>query len=560
VHVTGGYPSFYFHGFNSIRSFLRARNQFAPINPTHGPSSRAAMSTPLPIPDRIRLHITPFSPALLHSYIPPSLLPEATGISYHTIQSFPEKNYGYIELPNMDAQKLKKKLNGSTLKGSKIRIEDARPEKRKAVEADEEQVIEEEKPKKKKPKKAKRDEGEIDGVVLPEGRKVKRGWTETVAEKSKERRDKKERKEKGEKKSEKRKRDLSKYTTEPECLFRTELPAGVTLAADDGKKEKKHKKKVKKEVVVHEFANTTKHASFLKSGTVNKSSKTAHEFIEGKGWVDEDGNLIEEESEFQRAKRLRLEAMETKKAAAKIEATVQAETKSKKSKKAPTPEPESSSESASSSDPSSSSESDSDSGSESDTSPLSGSPPKSATSSVPETKTPNKEIHPLEALFKRPPPPPTSDQISPSSKLAPITTTFNFFAEDEQDLEETEASQVPKTPGTRRDLEWRSVRSPAPTPDTAAVNRKFSFSAAALGRHTEEEEDDEDEIMKNVPQVNVNALEIEKDENEGEGESEFSKWFWENRGDSNRAWKKRRKEAMKVKRKRENRRLTRRII
>lgn len=448
----------------------------------------------------------------------------------------------------MVAQKLKTKLNGSTLKGSKIKIDEARPEKRKSNEVDEDEVIEEEAPKKKRSKKAKKEEGEIDGVVLPDGRKVKRGWTETVAEKSKDRREKKDRKEKGEKK-EKKKKEVSKYTTEPECLFRTELPANVTLAADDGKKAKKHKSK--KEVVVHEFSNTTKHASFLKSGTVDKSSKVAVEFIEGKGWVDEDGNLIEEESEFQRAKRLRLEAMEAKRATAKKEADI----KPKKSKKAPTPEPESSSDSASSSDPSSSSDSESDSDAASDRSCLPD-PLSNPISADPTTETPKKEIHPLEALFKRAPPQTASDQ---GAKPPPITTTFNFFAEDEQEPEDTETLQVLKTPGTRQDLEWRSVRSPAPTPDTAAVNRKFSFSAA-LGRHDEEDEEDED--MDDAPSVRakVDGLGIAAVEGEEGDESEFSKWFWENRGDNNRAWKKRRREAMKVRRKRENRRLTRRVV
>lgn len=464
----------------------------------------------------------------------------------------------------MAAQKIKAKLNGSTLKGSKIKIEEARPEKRKAKEVDEDEVIEEEKPKKKKSKKAKKEEGEIEGVVLPEGRKVKRGWTETVAEKSKERREKKDRKEKGEKsdkreKKDKKKKEVSKYTTEPECLFRTELPGNVTLAADDGKKAKKHK--AKKEVVVHEFSNTTKHASFLKSGTVDKSSKVAVEFIEGKGWVDEDGNLVEEESEFQRAKRLRLEAMEAKKAAAKAEAKPQTEVKPKKSKKAPTPEPESSSDDVSSSDPSSDSGSGSDlDDAESTKSSLSTSSRKSRPADL-EIKTPAKEIHPLEALFKRAPPNTTSE-TSPSTKPPPITTTtFNFFAEDEQEPGEAVTSQVPKTPGTRRDLEWRSIRSPAPTPDTAAVNRKFSFSAA-LGRTDEEDEEaDEDMAMDDLPPVRVKADGMGiKEGGDGEDESEFSKWFWENRGDNNRAWKKRRREAMKVRRKRENRRLTRRVV
>lgn len=36
-------------------------------------------------------------------------------------------------------------------------------------------------------------------------------------------------------------------------------------------------------------------------------------------------------------------------------------------------------------------------------------------------------------------------------------------------------------------------------------------------------------------------------------ESDFANWFWENRGENNRAWKRRRREAAKEKRQRENR-------
>ena len=35
-------------------------------------------------------------------------------------------------------------------------------------------------------------------------------------------------------------------------------------------------------------------------------------------------------------------------------------------------------------------------------------------------------------------------------------------------------------------------------------------------------------------------------------ESEFSKWFWEHRGETNRAWKRRKREAAKEKRQKEN--------
>jgi len=37
-------------------------------------------------------------------------------------------------------------------------------------------------------------------------------------------------------------------------------------------------------------------------------------------------------------------------------------------------------------------------------------------------------------------------------------------------------------------------------------------------------------------------------------ESDFAKWFWEHRGETNRAWKRRKREAVKEKRKGDNKR------
>jgi hypothetical protein len=82
----------------------------------------------------VRLHITPLKPELLKVYLAPSVLPLAKNISYHIVETFPEKGYGYLELPEVEAKKLKNKLNGLTLKGSKVRIEMAKPEKRKVRE------------------------------------------------------------------------------------------------------------------------------------------------------------------------------------------------------------------------------------------------------------------------------------------------------------------------------------------------------------------------------------------------------------------------------------------
>ena len=220
--------------------------------------------------DYTRLHITPLTPALLPTFLPPSVLPIARNISYHTVETYPERAYGFVELPRMEASKLQKKLNGSILKGTKIRIETARPQKLPVLDNDPEP----EKPKKERGKKRKRDET-ISAIEIGE-RSVKRGWT-VPSSKTDKRGDKKDKKAK------------SKYSDGKECLFKTVVPPNK-VDMKDGKRKKRNAR----EEVVHEFEKTTKHASFLRGSKVDGKSKTASQFVEGKGWVDEDGNLIEE--------------------------------------------------------------------------------------------------------------------------------------------------------------------------------------------------------------------------------------------------------------------------
>ena len=189
----------------------------------------------------VRLHITPLKPELLKVYLAPSVLPLARNISYHTVETFPEKGFGYVELPEQEAQKVRKKLNGTTLKGSKVRIEMAKPEKRKArEEADAEEKPakrskkdkKEKKPKSDKSEKRKRSPGVFDGVELPDDRKVKRGWTEPTAAKTKSSKDKKDKKSKDDKHQSK----PSKYTKEPELLFKANLEP--VTATDHTRNEK----------------------------------------------------------------------------------------------------------------------------------------------------------------------------------------------------------------------------------------------------------------------------------------------------------------------------------
>lgn len=524
----------------------------------------------------------------------------------------------------MEAQKLKKKLNGSILKGSKIRIEDAKPEKRKVDEKDEASAVEQEDRPAKRAKKEKKKEkdGVLSGFELPDTRKVKRGWTDPPVQ-GKAKTDKKDKRERAKE---------SKYTKEPEMLFRTRLTPVAAAAASVEKVEKSKNKKSKasRDVVVHEFSKTTKHASFLKSNQVSGTSKPATEYVDGKGWVDEDGNVVEAETVKARRSRV-LELAEAPKegaqadvlrtdeeasssdedasetdAPAKVEdlrnkANSKLKNTLKSTKPITTPPTDSESMTSSSDEisvvsSSSESDSESESASQASSSSISSTPtrPLQNITITPASPSETKEIHPLEALFKRPQPPMLS--ITPSAtptRLAPINTSFSFFGGENAEDDIDTAVNPPHTPFTRQDLQWRGLRSAAPTPDTAAIGGRFAFpwensneeeedaeagselndnTKANSATHAYDGEDENEDgdvgmVEANSTPLGTRALRSgisplgAEGEDDGEGEeSAFAKWFWEHRGENNRAWKKRRREALKVKRQRENRRLGRKVV
>lgn len=523
-----------------------------------------------------RLHITPLTPALLPTFLPPSILTVARNISYHSVETFPERAYGFVELPKMEASKLQKKLNGSILKGTKIRIETARPQKVPAPNEPEP-----EKPKKERGKKRKRDET-IPAIEIGE-RSVKRGWTVPTSKVDK----------KGDKKDKKAK---SKYTNEKECLFKTVVPPNKL----DLKEGKRRKRKNTREEVVHEFEKTTKHASFLRVSKVDSSSKTASEFIEGKGWVDEDGNLIEEVSIKRKmaAAKENIQpedrssdglddhepaAMDTRsrendaaspsddessemnssEADSSVEHTNKGEQDTSTLSSDPSgEESESSSDSSDSelelADESSTQDAETASQSVTNGSRKPNSRPASSsglTITIPppaNLATPaaeSKSVHPLEALYKRPASTPSSKVQSGSSK--PDVPLFSFFGADQDEAESHDP--VPFTPFTQREFEFRGQRSAAPTPDTAHPNKRFMWPVDK--DNDEEEEGDEDggtPSAKNKGKgISIGSKEGEEDGKEPE--SDFQKWFYEHRGETNRAWKKRRKAVAKEARQRENR-------
>jgi hypothetical protein len=516
----------------------------------------------------VRLHITPLTPDILPAVLPPSLRQTATDISFHTIPTFPENSYGYITLPTMDAEKIKKKLNGSILKGKKFKVEAARPSKRERDAEDVDAGVEEKKEKKKskKRKSEEQEDGVLEGYELPSGRKVKRGWTEPS---KKDRRRAEKSKSKGDKKE--KPQAKSKYTEKEECLFRATIPPNrKSLDAADEKKAKKAKKST--DNVVHEFAKATTYPSFLRTSGEDAVPTTG--FDEGKGWVDASGKVREAASDKAR----KHDYHPGQKAGAKVKKSEVQKMLVKKNSPEPSSESEDyTSSSGSSSDESSDSESDADSSSddssdssddEADEKPdpakqTSKAPPAAenapeesdsgsdsdsdsesdaemADEPAKEAEEPStQEVHPLEALFKRPAPTSTEEIAAPAPAAG-----FSFFGGDDIESEDEPQSaepQTPFTPFTKKDLQIRGLRSAAPTPDTTMANRRMNWTEA------DDVEDDEGEFSVDTPVSKAREKEGPKEE------TEFTKWFWENRGENNRAWKKRRRDAAKEQRQRENR-------
>ncbi|KAH9885358.1 hypothetical protein F4778DRAFT_510664 [Xylariomycetidae sp. FL2044] len=544
-------------------------------------SKSVSSSAAAPNTEYTRLHITPLDASLLSVVIPSSVIPHARNISYHTIETFPEKQYGFVDLPTAEADKIKTKLNGATLRGTKMRIEKAKPEAIPQPTKDGESSTTK-KEKKKKSKKRKREAGLVDGVEL-EDRKVKRGWTTTEQEmiegkrKSKKDKGKEKRSSKDEKKDKKKKKKelKSKYTDRPECLFKTKLPEPAATQSDDVTAEhKKKKRKGDREVVIHEFEKTTKYPSFLKS-TTDGAKPEAVTFEDGVGWVDSKGDVVD--------------AVRATRHSTQIVKADVAEPKS--SAPAPVAEDDTTSSSGTSSDESSDEDEDEDKDAGQDdqdkkgktaeaTTPakklkvqtevlaspgpssaakLESARPKSSSSitsltiKIPPVTPSATKVHPLEALYKRPK---GDDATTPGAARDPQPFSF-FDSEDIDDDDDAAEPQTrpPMTPYTAQDFEFRNVRSAAPTPDTAHPSRTFNL----WSRQDEKEEKEENEENEEEGEENVNMGNTAVSQAATSGEasqtqaSDFQKQFWEKRGDLNRAWRKRKKTAAKEKRYRENR-------
>jgi len=267
----------------------------------------------------VRLHITPLTRETAPTIVPKT---DISTISFHSVATFPEKSYAYVDLPVEDAEKVMKKYNGTVFRGVKMNVEQARKPKERKDEQDEEVVVDDKKEtkskKKEKKDRSKEDTGEskeerkkrrkmkkdedrrvLSGVELPEGRQVQRGWTKDT-------------------------KSTSKNQTKPECMFKVIIPPVVATRnssspslsptvskISDKKKNKKVKGAQKNQVVVKEFENSTKFPQFLKMNNEAPSQKPAVEYIEEKGWVDEDGAVVDDRGVEKRKKQAeRLESLE----------------------------------------------------------------------------------------------------------------------------------------------------------------------------------------------------------------------------------------------------------
>ncbi|TPX21138.1 hypothetical protein DIZ76_015092 [Coccidioides immitis] len=612
-----------------------------------------------------RLHITPLDAALLNTILHPTTRSLATDISFHTVQTFPESNYGFVTLPTAEAEKLVKKLNGSILKGRKLRIQEARLRREIPLE---ELITSPKDPGPKvtcntaMAKKRKAGDDAIEGYELPSERRVKRGWTEAPDKENRSRKaDKKEQK----KDSKGKKAQKSKYTNNPECLFQTLPPPNK---ADLSKADKKRKRKPSDTaaVVVHEFEKLTTHPSFLRTGQDSSSKSLTNEYVDGKGWLDRSGSVKEASSlktKPEPTSRIRPQKRNVSKISVQItENWAPSSSEDETSSCGSSSEEESSGYSSSSSsdealnkettndcvvppsrstskrssndkslagngdipssttlamdeassdstselsdeggvdqgnekirdrhdsidgvdDETSSSNSSSEDGTAVSSSALDGGdshsdkeeeeienePPTKEVQqadTTPECVHAPKEIHPLEALFKRP----ASAAATPPGKAQPAASTaFSFFgnAEENSDIEDEDDYTTslhgangnivaePQTPFTKMDLQIRAVRSGAPTPDTAAVSKVRFWEEDEEEDSADVDAEGNDRGVGTMKPTTILSKATERKGPEADGESEFSKWFWENRGDNNRAWKRRRREAGKEKRQRENRR------
>lgn len=549
--------------------------------------------------ERRRLHVTPLNPELLSAVLPQQLLEKATDISFHTIQTFPEKSFAYINLPLEEADRLRKKLNGCLFRGQKMKVEEARPT-RSSTRKESSRKDEASPPRnsKRSKQKTKEDGDTISAIELSKDRKVKRGWTEPESVDASEKRKSK--------KTKKRKSKEASITGGTECLFKAKLPS--TASAGQIRHEKSERGQKRKrtgqdsETIVHEYRNSTRHDETYKSSVKADGVKQATEYVDDKGWVDDGGNVVEQASKRRKNAPRGVDQGSSKRETSTTFKAALAKPKAGKEAEEDVSDATSSS---------GTSNSDGEGGEESEESgghnvgttddephTTAAAPAglgisstdgnemqsveverlsisRSSGSPVPHVDThpasqstshPSVEIFPSQELFKRPSIAASQSQ-TPKKPQLEVSTSFSFFDPDSHAEAQggTSSMLMPQTPFTQQDIRHRRQRSAAPTPDTAAVGKTFGDvwgggMIADDDDNAEEEDEEEDEDGKGGD-TNERAdgeepsEKLEKSEgNKGEDtkeESEFAKFFWDQRGPNNRAWKRGRREAAKEKRKQE---------
>jgi len=582
----------------------------------------------------VRLHITPLTSATASSILPAGT--DLSTVSYHTLATFPEASYGFVDLPADAAAKLKKKLHGATFRGVKVRIEEARAEEWK-TRREQDATAEEDGGSKRAKRKRAREQGVLEGFEIGD-RSVVRGWTEKV-----------DRGRDGEKKKRKKERG--------ECLFKLVIPPNK--ADNDTKKDKKMEKKGdelskeerkaerrerRKKKVVKEFEHLEKFPQFLKISQLDPTrgkESLAAEFIDGIGWVDAKGQVVEapppkkEKQKKDKKKKKEKGGKEASEPGGKatpgvvgiaddiepatdamdiddavsvgseevfvdapdtvgaapdsIAVAANASCSGSESEEEEEEKAEADSKGSTSiAEPTSEADSDSGSGGSEDeesASTKAPSPPAPAQAKTKQTMShtslPPLAIHPLEALYK----PAALDSVDAYSAEAPEanTSAFRFgFGGDADDSDDDDDDDAVPITSYRDPGRYRSA---APTPDTAIGTKRFfspisiagesvgeNLPTAACATSASNASSDAPLLFPHEESRYLNGLSlwqklpqpaalkpVEEPAQGEEGEAKlitdpvelWKKRFYESRGEWNRDWKRRRKEGLKAKRKRE---------
>ena len=515
--------------------------------------------------DPKRLHITPLNPSLLPVVLAGFLREKAIDISFHTICTFPEKSYGYITLPFADAERLQKKLHGSLVRGQKMKVEDARPKRSSGEITAPDESIGASAKKSRSRKSKTQEQGVLPGLDLPDGRKVKRGWTVSEGDSAG------SAKKSGQKKSRVKQASI---TGDAECLFKTKVPSTPTNI------EEKHDRKLKKrkragngkECVIHEFQRATRASVATQDQSSYTTAEPATEYIEGKGWVDQDGIVVEKARKRRQSYDDAHIGSEHGITIAMAVPSARAQEDLDGGEKSSASSASASSEEVEADDPPegglvlprrrkiSSKPRREEQGQHPGTkeeekiqtaqverlsiSRSSGSPTPHVDTQP--TSAPAGEINPLKALFKRPHAAASHSQ-TPKKPHLEVSTTFSFFDPDTEAPNNEDAGMLmPQTPYTQQDFRHRRQRSAAPTPDTALPGKSFGD---ILGTRGDDEADSDG--SGNGSQVTPGAIADNITVAGGDGkqaekqETKDAKWFWEHRGEANRSYRRQKREATK---------------